>query len=140
MFETSSLAAAPPPAAIEPVMRIAPPPPAARGPVEPPLDPAVTFDLSPDARKAVARGTAAPTEGLEAQADRAHYRRDADSQQIVFQVIGPDGYVVEQLPSEAIRAPMPGRRRPPGRRRSEPRWRGRPEVATTAAIRDRPRS
>ncbi|QRE75080.1 hypothetical protein [Methylobacterium aquaticum] len=102
MFETSSLAAAPPPAAIEPVMRIAPPPPAARGPVEPPLDPAVTFDLSPDARKAVARGTAAPTEGLEAQADRAHYRRDADSQQIVFQVIGPDGYVVEQLPSEAI--------------------------------------
>lgn len=102
MFETSSLAAAPPPAAIEPVMRIAPPPPAARGPVEPPLDPAVTFDLSPDARKAVARGTAAPAEGLESQADRAHYRRDADSQQIVFQVIGPDGYVVEQLPSEAI--------------------------------------
>lgn len=102
MFETSSLAAAPPPAAIEPVMRIAPPPPATRGPVEPPLDPAVTFDLSPDARKAVARGTTSPAESPESQADRAHYRRDADTQQIVFQVVGPDGYVVEQLPSEAI--------------------------------------
>ncbi|MCF4128167.1 hypothetical protein [Methylobacterium sp. SyP6R] len=101
MFETSSLAAALPPAAVEPIVRISPPP-ATKAPVDPPLDPAVTYDLSPDARKAVARGTAAPADSSESKADRAHYRRDADSQQIVFQVVGPDGYVVEQLPSEAI--------------------------------------
>ncbi len=105
MFETSSLVAALPPAAIEPVVRISPPP-AARAPVDPPLDPpldpAVTYDLSPDARKAVAHGTTVPADGAESKADRAHYRRDADSQQIVFQVVGPDGYVVEQLPSEAV--------------------------------------
>jgi hypothetical protein len=101
VFETSSLSAALPPAAIEPVVRISPPL-AARAPTDPPLDPAVTFDLSPDAQQTISRGSAPSPDIPGTLPDRAHYRRDADSQQIVFQVIGPDGYVVEQLPSEAV--------------------------------------
>ncbi|SFV15983.1 hypothetical protein SAMN02799631_06259 [Methylobacterium sp. 174MFSha1.1] len=100
MIETSTIAAALPPAAIEPVVRTSP----ARPPEsDPPLDPAVTLDLSPDARRTIARDSAASTgETPETKADRAHYRRDPDSKQIVFQVVGSDGSVVEQLPSEAV--------------------------------------
>ncbi|WP_246102033.1 hypothetical protein [Methylobacterium terricola] len=95
MIGTSSLAAALPPAAVEPAMRTTTgrPPPASGGP---PLDPAVTLDLSPTAKE-----TPAPRQNAAAAADQTHYRRDLDSQQIVFQVVGPDGSVVEQLPSEA---------------------------------------
>ncbi|MGX7705847.1 flagellar protein FlaG [Methylobacterium sp. Gmos1] len=100
MIETSTIAAALPPAAIEPVLRTTPPRTPQAG-IDPPLDPAVTLDLSPDARRAVAND-AAPAETPETKADRAHYRRDPDSKQIVFQVVGSDGSVVEQLPSEAI--------------------------------------
>ncbi|OAS25706.1 hypothetical protein [Methylobacterium platani] len=100
MIETSSLAAAFPPAAVEPIVRID----AARSPrpsADPSLDPAVTLDLSPEARRTTGPG-AAPPRDTAGTADRAQYRRDADSHQIVFQVVGPDGAVVEQLPSEAI--------------------------------------
>lgn len=106
MIETSTIAAALPPAAIEPVVRASPartPQPGIEPPLDPPLDPAVTLDLSQDARRTIARDTAASTDDTpETKAERAHYRRDPDSKQIVFQVVGSDGSVVEQLPSEAV--------------------------------------
>lgn len=96
MIGTSSLAAALPPAAVEPAMRneAGGLPKRSGGP---PLGPAVTLDLSPEART-----TPAPQpDATEESADHARYQRDIDSHQIVFQVVGPDGSVVEQLPSEA---------------------------------------
>lgn len=105
MIETSTIAAALPPAAIEPVVRTSPvraPQPGLDPPLDSPLDPAVTLDLSPDARRTIARDAAPTDETPESKADRAHYRRDPDSKQIVFQVVGSDGSVVEQLPSEAV--------------------------------------
>ncbi|MFH6783180.1 hypothetical protein [Methylobacterium sp. MA0201] len=95
MIGTSSLSAALPPAAVEPTTRSntgRPPRPSA----DPPLDPAVTLDLSP-----AARAMPAPRPNAAEVADKAQYQRDLDSNQIVFQVVGPDGSVVEQLPSEA---------------------------------------
>jgi hypothetical protein len=97
VIETSTVAAALPPAAIEPVVRTSPPRTPQTG-IDSSLDPAVTLDLSPDARRTIARDAETP----ETKADRAHYRRDPDSKQIVFQVVGSDGSVVEQLPSEAV--------------------------------------
>jgi hypothetical protein len=101
VIETSSLAAALPPAAVEPIMRNS----FSQAPqagLDPPLDPAVTLDLSPDARRTIARDTASSSDAPDTKADRALYRRDVESKQIVFQVVGPDGAVVEQLPSEAV--------------------------------------
>ncbi|MET7243977.1 hypothetical protein ABZT49_11455 [Methylobacterium sp. EM32] len=105
MTETSTIAAALPPAAIEPVVRTSParaPQPSLDPPLDPPLDPAVTLDLSPDARRTIARDAASTDDAPESKPERAHYRRDPDSKQIVFQVVGSDGSVVEQLPSEAV--------------------------------------
>ncbi len=101
MIETSHLAAAFPPAAVEPVVRTTPSRPHQAG-IDPPLDPAVTFDLSPDAQRTIAQDGTASTDSPDTNADRAQYRRDIETRQIVFQVVGPDGSVVEQLPSEAV--------------------------------------
>ncbi|MGE7417249.1 hypothetical protein [Methylobacterium tarhaniae] len=100
MIATSSLAAALPPAAIDPIVRSGPVRPRNPG-TDQPLGPAVILDLSPDASRDVARGSAPATDIPEPSSDRAHYQRDADTNQIVFQILGPDGTVVEQMPSEA---------------------------------------
>ncbi|TGD94290.1 hypothetical protein [Methylobacterium nonmethylotrophicum] len=100
MIETSSLAAAYPPAAVDPIVRISPARPPQTG-AGPSLESPVTLDLSPDARQQGGPTTGQAQESPEAVPDRAHYRRDLDSQEIVFQVVDPDGAVVEQLPSEA---------------------------------------
>ncbi|GJD51910.1 hypothetical protein OPKNFCMD_4669 [Methylobacterium crusticola] len=96
MLEIRSLAAAVAPAVIGPDG------PGARTPARTPpadtsLDPAVTLDLSPDARRDGA-GASPDTPASEPQ---ALYRRDLDTQQMVFQVVDPDGSVVDQLPTEA---------------------------------------
>ena len=101
MIELSSPAAAYPPAAVEPAVRNATPR-TPRDSAGPPLEPAVTLDLSPEARQPTGPSAALPPESPEDASDRALYRRDPDSRQIVFQVVGPDGAVVEQLPSEAV--------------------------------------
>jgi hypothetical protein len=101
VIEISSPAAAYPPAAVEPAVRNT----TSRSPqasASPPLEPAVTLDLSPEARKPAGQTAEPPPESSEVGSDRALYRRDPDSRQIVFQVVGPDGSVVEQLPSEAV--------------------------------------
>ncbi|SEP20587.1 hypothetical protein SAMN04487843_108142 [Methylobacterium sp. ap11] len=120
MIETSSLTAALAPVAVEPVMRSN----AERFPrpsADPPLDPPVTLDLSPNALRTsgAAAGDAttddakaAEVETAAAQAAEApepepasltaRFRPDLDSRQIVFQVVGRDGTVVEQLPSAAF--------------------------------------
>ncbi|ACL59399.1 flagellar protein FlaG [Methylobacterium nodulans] len=101
MLEIRSLPAPPAPAAIE----AEPPPnrPADGRDADPtPLTDAVTLDLSPEAKRAIVEDT--PRAGT-AQAE-ARYRRDVDSQQMVFQVLDPaTGSVLDQLPSEsALRA------------------------------------
>ncbi|WP_246154408.1 flagellar protein FlaG [Methylobacterium oryzihabitans] len=72
--------------------------PARREPPEsPPLEPAVTLDLSPEARRSASQATEA------AATAQARYRRDPDTRQMVFQVVDPtSGNVVDQLPSEAV--------------------------------------
>lgn len=105
MIETSNLAVALPPAAVEPVVRTTPSrthQPGIDPPLDSPLDPAVTLDLSPDAQRTIGHDGTASTDTPDTKADRAQYRRDIESRQIVFQVVGPDGSVVEQLPSEAV--------------------------------------
>ncbi|AWN47997.1 hypothetical protein DK419_18060 [Methylobacterium terrae] len=97
MIETSSLAAALPPAAVAAATRNDVRPSSRTGP-DIPLDPAVTLDLSREA-EATAIRTVPPQE---ATVSTARYRRDPDSRQIVFQVVDPKGEVIEQLPSEAI--------------------------------------
>lgn len=96
MIGTSSLAAALPPAAVEPTMRSN----ISRSPgtnTDTTLEPAVTLDLSPAAEAA-----AALRQDLAEPPAQAGYKRDPQSQQMVFQVVGRDGTVIEQLPSEAV--------------------------------------
>jgi flagellar protein FlaG len=98
MVEIRPLSAPPAPAPIEPERPASPPEARARD-ASAPLDPAVTVDISPEAKRTA--DDAAPAE-IEAARSEARYRRDADSQQMVFQVVDPSsGTVLDQLPSEA---------------------------------------
>ncbi|ACA17667.1 conserved hypothetical protein [Methylobacterium sp. 4-46] len=103
MFEIRSLAAPSAPAPIE-----ADPPPrrptGGREPESAPLDDAVTLDLSPEAKRALAE--APPEPSPDAGRSEVRYRRDVETQQMVFQVLDPNsGSVLDQLPSEsALRA------------------------------------
>ncbi|KMO22607.1 hypothetical protein [Methylobacterium indicum] len=123
MIETSTLSATFPLAAVEPAMRINAERPR-RDAADPPLDPPVTLDLSPGAKTSAAKTsttatTATPDDGTAAKdsvaakdapasaepeptALTARFRRDLDTQQMVFQIVGRDGAVIEQLPSEAF--------------------------------------
>lgn len=120
MIETSTLSATFPLAAVEPAMRINDERPR-RDAADAPLDPPVTLDLSPGAKTSAAKTatTATPDDGTAAKdsvaakdapasaepeptALTARFRRDLDTQQMVFQIVGRDGAVIEQLPSEAF--------------------------------------
>jgi flagellar protein FlaG len=100
MVEIRPLSAPPAPAPIEPERPASPPEVQARArDASAPLDPAVTVDISPEAKRTA--DDAAPAEAETARSE-ARYRRDADSQQMVFQVVDPSsGTVLDQLPSEA---------------------------------------
>ncbi|MGY2052669.1 flagellar protein FlaG [Methylobacterium sp. JK268] len=100
MIEIRSLSAPLAPAPIE----ADPPPKTPSGAAAPAsLDSAVTLDLSPEAKKAIAGGTPPETAAPEqAAASKTRYERDFDTNQMVFQVVDPgSGSVLEQLPSEA---------------------------------------
>ncbi|WP_058619817.1 hypothetical protein [Methylobacterium indicum] len=119
MIETSTLSATFPLAAVEPATRINAERPR-RDAADAPLDPPVTLDLSPGAKTSAAETstTTTPDDGTAAKASvakdapasaepeptalTARFRRDLDTQQMVFQIVGRDGAVIEQLPSEAF--------------------------------------
>ncbi len=95
MLEIRSLTAAVSPTLIEAEGQGSPPPARREPPESQPLEPAVTLDLSPEARR-----SGPPASEATAQ---ARYRRDPDTRQMVFQVVDPtSGNVVDQLPSEAV--------------------------------------
>ncbi|RVU17107.1 hypothetical protein EOE48_14435 [Methylobacterium oryzihabitans] len=97
MLEIRSLTAAVSPTLIEAEGQGSPMPARREPPESPPLEPAVTLDLSPEARRSASQATEA------AATAQARYRRDPDTRQMVFQVVDPtSGNVVDQLPSEAV--------------------------------------